>query len=184
MFTGERSALRVPGSRAEGNGFPYRGSKGDGFILELNVRDNISVAALKKISRWGGVRRLFENQLVMDFVKQLRIMTPSLDQKVKFLSGGNQQKVVVARWLNTDAKIIIFDEPTRGIDVGSKEEIYFIMNRLCENGCSIIMISSELPEIIGMSDRILVMSKGRITGELPKGQATEEKIMELATLEE
>ena len=109
------------------------------------------------------------------------IKTPSSEQQVQNLSGGNQQKVVLAKWLFTESRVLIFDEPTRGIDVGSKVEIYQLMNRLAATGAAIIMISSELPEVLGMSDRILVMHDGRIAGELSRDEATQEKIMWLAT---
>jgi ABC-type sugar transport system ATPase subunit len=115
-----------------------------------------------------------------DYKNQLSIKTPTIEQKVSNLSGGNQQKVVLAKWLLTNSKIIIFDEPTRGIDVGVKFEIYQIMKNLTKQGISIIMVSSELPEIIGISDRILVMKNGRISGELLKEEATQEKILNYA----
>ena len=115
------------------------------------------------------------------FVEQLNIKTPSLDQLLKNLSGGNQQKVILARWLCKETRILIFDEPTRGIDVGAKREIYELMNNLVAEGHSIIMISSELPEILGMSDRILIMHEGSIAGILDRANATEESIMYLAT---
>jgi putative multiple sugar transport system ATP-binding protein len=111
----------------------------------------------------------------------LNIKTPSVEQRVSNLSGGNQQKVSLGKWLFVKPDILILDEPTRGIDVGAKYEIYTIMNRLVEQGMSIIMISSELPEILGMSDRIYIVSSGRISGELPVGEATQENIMTLAT---
>jgi len=114
-------------------------------------------------------------------VRDLMIRTPSIEQAVKNLSGGNQQKVVLAKWLFTRSKVLIFDEPTRGIDVGAKAEIYQLMNRLAEEGVAILMISSELPEVLGMSDRILVMHQGRIAGELSREEATQERIMHLAT---
>ena len=116
-----------------------------------------------------------------EYKTALNIKTPSLEQTVSNLSGGNQQKVSVAKWLFVKPEVLILDEPTRGIDVGAKYEIYTIMNRLVAEGMSIIMISSELPEILGMSDRIYVISSGRITGELPVAEATQEKIMHLAT---
>jgi ribose transport system ATP-binding protein len=112
----------------------------------------------------------------------LTIKTPSLQQKVKFLSGGNQQKVVVGKWLTADTKVLIFDEPTRGIDVGAKSEIYHLLNSLAQQGKGIIMISSELPEILRMSHRVVVMCEGQITGELSAAEATQESIMKLATL--
>ena len=114
----------------------------------------------------------------------LAIKTPSLQQKVNNLSGGNQQKVVIGKWLTADTDILIFDEPTRGIDVGAKSEIYKLLNALTRQGKSIIMISSELPEILRMSHRIIVMCEGRITGELPVAEATQEKIMKFATQRE
>jgi ribose transport system ATP-binding protein len=117
-----------------------------------------------------------------EYVETLRIKTPSVAQTVKNLSGGNQQKVVIAKWLVKDCDILIFDEPTRGIDVGAKEEIYRLLNDLAQQGKSIIMISSELPEILRMSHRIVVMSEGRVTGTLDTGEATQESVMHLATL--
>lgn len=119
-----------------------------------------------------------------DYVKKLRIKTPSADQLLSKLSGGNQQKVVIAKWLINDARILIFDEPTRGIDVGAKSEIYSLMNELVALGKSIIMISSELPEVLRMSDRIVVMCEGRITGFLDIKDASQEKIMAFATMRE
>jgi ribose transport system ATP-binding protein len=109
------------------------------------------------------------------------IRTPSGEQTVRNLSGGNQQKVVLAKWLFTDSRLLIFDEPTRGIDVGSKVEIYQLMNALTAKGVGILMISSELPELLGMSDRVLVMHEGRLAGELPRAEATQERVMHLAT---
>ena len=117
-----------------------------------------------------------------ELVGALRIKTPSVDQTVQNLSGGNQQKVVLAKWLAKDCDLLIVDEPTRGIDVGAKEEIYALLNNLAEQGKSIIMISSELPEVLRMSHRIVVMSEGRITGELSAEEATQERVMHLATL--
>lgn len=116
-----------------------------------------------------------------EIVSRLKVKTPHVDQEVKYLSGGNQQKVVIGKWLTRDCDILIFDEPTRGIDVGAKSEIYRLLNDLTAQGKSIIMISSELPEILRMSHRILVMCEGRITGELEHEEATQESIMHLAT---
>jgi ribose transport system ATP-binding protein len=114
-------------------------------------------------------------------IEDLNIRTPGPDQEVRYLSGGNQQKVVIGRWLLAESKVMIMDEPTRGIDVGARVEIYELMNELTENGAGILMISSDLPEVLGMSDRILVMSGGRITGELSAEEATQEKVVALAT---
>jgi len=121
-----------------------------------------------------------EQQAAGRYVKELRIRTPSLDQKVVFLSGGNQQKVVLSKWLCSQAEVFIFDEPTRGVDVGAKTEIYQLMNRLTATGVAIIMISSELLEVLGMSDRILVMRAGRITGEFSAEEATQERVLQCA----
>jgi ribose transport system ATP-binding protein len=115
-------------------------------------------------------------------VKALNIKTPSLDQQIKFLSGGNQQKVVIGKWLTADTDILIFDEPTRGIDVGAKSEIYKLLNDLASQGKSIIMISSELPEILRMSHRVVVMCEGRVTGILTASEMTQESIMKFATM--
>jgi ribose transport system ATP-binding protein len=117
-----------------------------------------------------------------ELVDALRIRTPSVDQTAKFLSGGNQQKVVIAKWLVKDCDVLIFDEPTRGIDVGAKEEIYRLLNDLAGQGKSIIMISSELPEVLRMSHRVVVMSEGRVTGQLDATEATQESVMHYATL--
>ena len=122
-------------------------------------------------------------EIALDFIKRIRIVTPSPNQQVQNLSGGNQQRVLLSKWINTDSEIFLIDEPTRGIDVGSKEELYFLLNDLVANGAAILMISSELPEILGMSDRILVMNHGRITAEFQAAEATEVKIMEFAALE-
>jgi ABC-type sugar transport system ATPase subunit len=118
-----------------------------------------------------------EKQVVGEYIKQLRVVTPTMEQIVSNLSGGNQQKVVLAKWLAANCKVIILDEPTRGIDVGAKAEIYHLMRNLAEAGAGIIMVSSELPEILGMSDRILVMREGQIVAELPPAQATENLIL-------
>ena len=123
-----------------------------------------------------------EKEVTQKYVDMLQLKTPGVDQLVINLSGGNQQKVVIGKWLIGDADILIFDEPTRGIDVGAKEEIYELMNRLADEGKSIIMISSELAEILRMSDRIIVMCEGKITGELDIAEATQAKIMNLATM--
>ena len=121
-----------------------------------------------------------EQRAAEKYVKDLRIRTPSLDQKVVFLSGGNQQKVVLSKWLCSEAEVFIFDEPTRGVDVGAKTEIYQLMNRLTAAGVAIIMISSELLEVLGMSDRIMVMRGGRVAGEFSAEEATQEKILQCA----
>jgi putative multiple sugar transport system ATP-binding protein len=155
--------------------------KGDGLILIQDVKQNITLANLHDISNRGVIDGNLEVKIANEYKKNLDIKTPSIEQKVVNLSGGNQQKVSLAKWLFVKPDILILDEPTRGIDVGAKFEIYTIMTRLVEEGMSIIMISSELPEILGMSDRVYIVSEGRVTGELPIESATQEKIMQLAT---
>ncbi len=155
--------------------------KAAGLILIQDVKQNITLANLREISRRGVVNQNAEVQVATGFRRSLNIKTPSIEQKVGNLSGGNQQKVSVAKWLFVKPDVLILDEPTRGIDVGAKYEIYTIMNSLVQQGMSIIMISSDLPEVLGMSDRIYVVSAGRIAGELPVEEATQEKVMSLAT---
>jgi ribose transport system ATP-binding protein len=154
-----------------------------GLALDLDVEINTVLAAFEKyLGPVGWVRPAQTRATATAHVRDLSIKTPSLQQKVKNLSGGNQQKVVLAKWLTADASVFIFDEPTRGIDVGAKSEIYRLLNQLAAQGKSIIMISSELPEVLRMSHRILVMCEGRITGELRAGEATQEAIMHYATM--
>jgi len=155
--------------------------KADGLILIQDVKENITLANLGRISKGGVIDENVEIKDAREYTKSLDIRTPSIEQKVVNLSGGNQQKVSLAKWLYVEPEIMIMDEPTRGIDVGAKYEIFLIMNRLVEEGMSIIMISSELPEILGMCDRVYVVSSGRITGELPIETANQEEIMRLAT---
>ena len=154
--------------------------KRHGIFACLPVRDNVVLSGLRQFSRRGllDVRRA--RQRAQEFVSSLRVATPDLDKWVRDLSGGNQQKVVIAKWLNTNAELFLFDEPTRGIDVGGKIEVYRLMGELVSRGAAIVMISSELPEILGMSDRILVMRDGRICGEFDRADATEEKILNCA----
>lgn len=154
-----------------------------GLVLCRPIRENISLAALKKM-RIGGLLNLAqERKSVSNMVSRLSIKISSAENVVSSLSGGNQQKVVLAKWLLRDIDVLILDEPTRGIDVGAKAEIHRMMCELAAEGMGIIMISSELPEILGMSDRILVMHNGRITGELQRDEATQEAIMTYAVKE-
>lgn len=156
--------------------------KKDGLLVNLDVSENIAIANLDTLSNPVGiVSSKKEHDMANRAVKELKIKTPSLKFTVKNLSGGNQQKIVVGKWLMRDAKVVIFDEPTRGIDVAAKVEIYNLMNKLKKSGIGVMFVSSELPEVLGMSDRIIVMCSGRITGELKREEATQEKIMELAT---
>ncbi|MBN1921179.1 MAG: ATP-binding cassette domain-containing protein [Anaerolineae bacterium] len=155
--------------------------KGNGLILIQDVKQNISLANLEELAHRGIVDANAEIKVANEYRASLNIKTPTVAQKVGNLSGGNQQKVCLGKWLFVKPNILILDEPTRGIDVGAKYEIYTIMNQLVQQGMSIIMISSELPEVLGMSDRIYVVSEGRITGEVPTAEATQEIIMQMAT---
>ncbi len=155
--------------------------KDEGLVLGLPVANNISMTILGKLTRWGVIRGRKEMAVAEEFVHRLAIKTPSVKQQVQYLSGGNQQRVVIAKWLVTNPKVLLVDEPTRGIDVGAKSEIYALLNQLAGQGVAILMISSELPEILAMSDRILVMYQGRIQAELPGKTASEETIMRFAT---
>ena len=155
--------------------------KGNGLVLIQDVKQNITLANLREIARRSVVNDNMEVKVANEYRTSLNIKTPTVEQKVMNLSGGNQQKVSVAKWLFVKPDVLILDEPTRGIDVGAKFEIYTIMRRLVSQGMSIIMISSELPEVLGMSDRIYIVSSGRVMGELPIEEATQEKIMQMAT---
>ena len=154
--------------------------KNQGLALILSVAENVVISSLGRLFPRMAVSKKKETGIVMQYIEQLRIATPSPTRLAQYLSGGNQQKVVVAKWLCTKAKIFIFDEPTRGIDVGAKAEIYALMDTLVKEGAAILMISSELPEVIGMSDRIYVMREGRIVAEMDHAEATQEKIIEYA----
>ena len=156
--------------------------KGNGLILIQDVKSNITIANLKRVLNYGIINENAEIKHAREYSDSLNIKTPSIEQIVLNLSGGNQQKVSLAKWLYVQPDIMILDEPTRGIDVGAKYEIFTIMNRLLSEGMSIIMISSEMAEILGMTDRIYVISSGRVTGELETSKADQESIMRLATL--
>ena len=155
--------------------------KRDGLILEQDIKQNITLASLHQLVNGVVLDKNKEIKIAEQYKKDLKIKTPSVDVQVKQLSGGNQQKVSLAKWLMSKPEVLILDEPTRGIDVGAKFEIYTLMNKLVEQGMSIIMISSELPEVLGMSDRVYVVSGGVIAGEIDGKDATQENIMKLAT---
>jgi len=180
---GRRAHIRSPLDAVQhGIGYLSEDRKRYGLTLGMDVENNIALAAMRKfLGAFGWVNRSATRATAQRLVDALSIRTPSLQQQVKNLSGGNQQKVVIGKWLTADTDILIFDEPTRGIDVGAKSEIYHLLNELVRQGKSIIMISSELPEILRMSHRIIVMCEGRITGELSSAEATQEKIMTYAT---
>ena len=156
--------------------------KRNGLILSETIAENITIADLNKISKNGILNYSNQAAVAHRYVKELNVRTPSINQKVNNLSGGNQQKVQIGKWLFSNPNILILDEPTRGIDVGAKFEIYTLINSLIEQGMSILLISSELPEVLGMSDRIYVIAEGAQTGEFDIKDATAEKIMEKATL--
>lgn len=181
-LSGRRVAIRRPRDAIRnGIGLLPEDRKQHGLILGLSIKENISFSILRRLSWRGFLRKRSEVELCGELVDEMRIKTPSLDQRAKNLSGGNQQKVVLAKWLATKCGILIFDEPTRGIDVGAKQEIYQLLKKLAESGKSIIMISSEMPELIGMSDRILVMRNGAIAGELAKSDFSQEQILMMAS---
>jgi len=175
---GEKIIIKNPRDAIKfGIGYLTEDRKKNGLALGLSVEDNIILANVLELSKFGVVDSKKSNSLADKYVDDLKIKTPSLKQKVKFLSGGNQQKIIIAKWLCRQAKVLIFDEPTRGIDIVAKFEVYELMNKLVASGVGVIMISSELPEILGMSDRILVMHDGRFTGEVSRTEATQEKLL-------
>jgi len=163
-----------------GMGFLTEDRKGQGLLLNMTVRENITLASLGRISRGGMIRRKEEAARISPLVERLRIKTPSLEQDVVSLSGGNQQKTLIARWLFTDSRFLIIDEPTRGIDVGAKAEIYQLIMDLARDGCGILLISSELPEVLGLCQRIYVMREGEMAGEFPAERATQELLLAAA----
>jgi inositol transport system ATP-binding protein len=149
--------------------------------LILNVFENMQIAVLQdKFVKGGFVQEGAIEAVCEEMAHRLRVKTPNLDERVENLSGGNQQKVLIGRWMLTNPRILILDEPTRGIDVGAKAEIHRLVVEMARNGVAVIMISSEMPEVLGMSDRIMVMHEGRVTGFLDRAEATQIKVMELA----
>ena len=167
----------VPKAIANGLAYVTEDRKGWGLVLEGSVVHNLSLARLSAIAKWGVIDAVREQRVAQEFRQSLRIRSAGLQQAVVQLSGGNQQKVVLAKWLLTRPRLLILDEPTRGIDVGAKYEIYSLMNALTAQGMGILMISSDMPELLGMCDRIHVMSEGRLVDELDRSQASQERIM-------
>jgi ribose transport system ATP-binding protein len=181
LIGGRRVKIRGPRDAIElGLGLVTEDRKLQGLVLGMTVRENATLASLAEISRLGFIDPRLDRTLAERLVAQLGVRTPTIEQEVANLSGGNQQKVVIAKWLATRPRILILDEPTRGIDVGAKAEVHALMGQLAREGVSILMISSELPEILGMSDRILVMRQGRMTGEFTRAEASQEAIMACA----
>jgi inositol transport system ATP-binding protein len=179
---GKQARIRAPSDAiAHGLGMLTEDRKQTGIMGVLSVRDNMTVASLRRFSPGGILNKRKMDQACRAQREALAIKTPSLAQLISLLSGGNQQKVLVSRWLLTTPDILMIDEPTRGIDVGAKAEIHRLMSTLAKEGKAVLMVSSELPEILGMSDRVLVMHEGRITGEFGRDEVTQEKIMTAAT---
>nr|WP_276538711.1 sugar ABC transporter ATP-binding protein [Murimonas intestini] len=182
---GKKVNIKSPQDAVQaGIGYLSEDRKRYGVVVDKTVAENTTMASLENFTNGIFVNNKKEKEITKKYVDALKTKTPSIEQKVKNLSGGNQQKVVIAKWLTRNCDILIFDEPTRGIDVGAKSEIYSLMNDLVKQGKSIIMISSELTEILRMSDRIVVMCEGRKTGEIGIAEATQESIMHAATLRE
>ncbi|HET7292966.1 MAG TPA: sugar ABC transporter ATP-binding protein [Vicinamibacteria bacterium] len=181
LLRGEAVRLRGPRDAIRrGLGLLPEDRKTQGLVLGLAVSRNLALPSAPRLCRFGVVSRTAEDALARRQVDDLRIKTPSLAQRVALLSGGNQQKVVLGKWLAADVEVLIMDEPTRGIDVGAKQEIYELMNRLTAAGAGIVMISSELPEVLGMSDRILVLRRGRVAAEMNAAEATQERVLSAA----
>lgn len=179
---GKKVTIKQPSDAVKaGIGYLSEDRKRFGLMVNMNVSENIFISSINKYLKGPFVKESIIKKISEEYKEKLDIRTPSIFQKVNHLSGGNQQKIVIAKWLLRDSDILIFDEPTRGIDVGAKGEIYELLDQLAAEGKSIIMISSELPEILRMSHRIIVMCEGRITGELTSEEATQEKIMNYAT---
>jgi ribose transport system ATP-binding protein len=182
ILEGEQVSFKSPQDAIRlGIGLVTEDRKNEGLFLGQSVRSNAAVGLLKSLSRLGFIQYRKVNEWAAKAVESLKVRTPSLQQRVKNLSGGNQQKVIIARWLALNPKVLILDEPTRGVDVGAKAEIYALIGELAAKGVAILMISSELPEILGISDRILVMREGRVMAEFSRAEATQDKIMQAAT---
>ncbi|GMO43773.1 MAG: sugar ABC transporter ATP-binding protein [Treponemataceae bacterium] len=182
FLNGEKLKVRTPIDAIRAGLFSApEDRKLDGLCVKMTVRENVTLPNLDLVSRFGVVARKKEAETATSTVRNLKVKTPGIEQYVRNLSGGNQQKIVVGKWLLRDASVVIFDEPTRGIDVASKIEIYNLMNELKKNGVAVMFVSSELPEVLGMSDRIIVMCAGRVTGELITKNTRQEEIMSYAT---
>jgi len=189
-FKKESGEIYVDGKKIENksskdglkNGIAYvsEDRKGDGLILGLSVKENMSISSLNNMSSGISINKSKELEVVKNYIQKMNIKTPSENQIIKNLSGGNQQKVAIGKALMTNPKLLILDEPTRGVDVGAKKEIYDLINEFKKEGKAVIMISSEMPEILGMSDRILVLSEGKLSGEFNREEASQEIILKSA----
>jgi ribose transport system ATP-binding protein len=164
------------------NGIAYisEDRKGEGLLLELSVKENMSLCSLGELSKFGQIQHKREQAKVAEFIKAFNIKTPTQEQAIGLLSGGNQQKVAIAKGLMTQPKVLILDEPTRGVDVGARKEIYQLINQFKAQGLAVIMVSSDMPELLGLSDRILVMHQGQISAEFERHQASQEQILAAA----
>lgn len=184
IFKGKEISPKTPKDAIElGIGLVPEDRKKEGALLGMSIRCNINMPIYQRISKGTVINEKKEEEIAQTYRKEISIKTPTLDQLVKNLSGGNQQKVILAKWLAADSELLIFDEPTRGIDVGAKQEIYTLINHLVEQGKTVLMISSEMEELMGMSDRILILAEGNMTGELNKSEFNQERIMQLASIE-
>ena len=175
VITNPRQAIKA------GIGFITEDRKTEGLLLEKSIAENIEIANLNKISKNSVLQKSKQKELVKKGIEEFRIRCFGPEHECHNLSGGNQQKVVLAKWIYTDPKILILDEPTRGVDIGAKKEIYSVINDLAAKGVAVILVSSELPEVLGMSDRITVVHEGKITGTLTAEEADQAKVMTLAT---
>ncbi|NLI21451.1 MAG: sugar ABC transporter ATP-binding protein [Clostridiales bacterium] len=179
---GRETVISCPArALGQGLGFATEDRKCQGLFLNQDIRQNIVISALNKVSRYGVVHGAREKRLARRYFDELGVVAPDIDKLCKYLSGGNQQKVILSKWLASGCKILFLDEPTRGIDVGAKYEIFQLMDRLVGQGVSIVMVSSEMAEVIGVADRAIIMHEGAVTGELPADRLTEENIMTLAS---
>lgn len=182
ILEGKKLTIKNPSAAIkEGIGFLTENRKEEGLVLDYSLRDNISLPSIDGFSKYGLIDTKAESDFSTMLMKRLNVKAIDEFDPASSLSGGNQQKVVLAKWIGIGSKVLILDEPTRGVDVGAKREIYQLMNELADRGVAIIMVSSDLPEILGVSDRVIVVHEGNIAGELSKQEATEEKIMKLAT---
>ena len=182
LLEGKKLTIKAPSDAiAQGIGFLTENRKEEGLVLDYSLRDNISLPSIDGFKKFGIIDTKAESSFALLLMERLKVKATSEMDAASSLSGGNQQKVVLAKWIGIGSKVLILDEPTRGVDVGAKREIYQLMNELADRGVAIIMVSSDLPEILGVSDRVLVVHEGKIAGELSKADATEEKIMQLAT---
>jgi ribose transport system ATP-binding protein len=178
---GRPLVLRTPRDAiAAGLGFVTEDRKREGLLLDRSLEENIALPVLRSLSRWGVMRQSAERSLATGFINALRIRTPTARQPVRTLSGGNQQKVVLAKWLATGARVLLLDEPTRGVDVGAKEEMHALIRRLASEGAAILLLSSDLPELLALADRTYVMRDGRVAGELRGDAQSAEHVMALA----